>query len=89
MGRRSCRCRRRCSGLRRCGGRGRARRLVFRRHRAQEAVQQRVEALVEALVGSVSLATLIIESSVCENGSDTEPIAPTPTLAELLAFFIA
>jgi len=35
---------------------------------------------------TVSLATFTIESLPAEKGSDSEPRAPTPTLAELLLF---
>ena len=35
---------------------------------------------------TVSLPTLMRESLPAENGSDSEPSAPTPTLAELLLF---
>ena len=37
----------------------------------------------------VSLETFTIASSLDVNGSDSDPIAPTPTLAELLLFFSA
>jgi hypothetical protein len=38
---------------------------------------------------TVLLATFTSESSLLPNGSDTEPSAPTPTLAEVGLFFSA